>query len=47
MKIRMVTVAIVVFVMTIPASAQIDQIFRGLGVGQQSGLSDVKIGSGL
>ena len=47
MKIRMVTVAIVVFVMTIPASAQIDQIFKGLGVGQQSGLSDVKIGSGL
>jgi hypothetical protein len=47
MKIRIVTVAIVVFVMTIPASAQIDQIFKGLGVGQQSGLSDVKIGSGL
>ena len=39
--------AIVVFVMTIPASPQIDQIFKGLGIGQQSGLSDVKIGSGL
>ena len=47
MKIRMATVAIVVFVMTIPASAQIDQILKGLGIGQQSGLSDVKIGSGL
>ena len=31
----------------LPASAQLDQILKGLGIGQKSGLSDVKIGSGL
>ena len=30
-----------------PASAQFDWIFKGLGLGQQSGLSDVRIASGL
>ena len=30
-----------------PASAQVDQLLKGLGVGQQSGLSEVKIGDGL
>jgi hypothetical protein len=29
------------------ASAQVDQLLKGLGVGQQSGLSEVKIGDGL
>jgi len=30
-----------------PASAQMDRLFKGFGLGQQSGLNDVKIGSGL
>jgi hypothetical protein len=38
---------ITIFLTALPASAQIDRIFKGLGLGQQSELSDVKIGSGL
>ena len=30
-----------------PASAQVDQLLKGLGLGQQSGLSEVKIADGL
>ena len=30
-----------------PASAQLGRIFKGLGLGQKGGLSEVKIGSGL
>jgi hypothetical protein len=30
-----------------PASAQLDQFLKGLGIGQPSGLTDAKIGSGL
>jgi hypothetical protein len=37
----------VVLLTTAPASAQLDQLFKGLGMGQPSGLSDAKIGSGL
>jgi hypothetical protein len=37
----------VVLLTTAPASAQLDQLFKGLGIGQPSGLSDAKIGSGL
>jgi hypothetical protein len=37
----------VVFITVLPASAQLDQILKGLGGGGKSGLSDVKIGSGL
>jgi hypothetical protein len=38
----------VVFITVLPASAQLDRIYKGLGVGGQgSGLSDAKIGSGL
>jgi hypothetical protein len=47
MIIRMLTIVIVVLLTALPASAQLDRIFKGLGVGQQSGLSDAKIGSGL
>jgi hypothetical protein len=43
-----VLVAIAVLLVTVsPAAAQLDQLFKGLGIGQQSGLSDAKIGSGL
>jgi len=37
----------VVLLTTAPASAQLDQLFKGLGIGQPSGLSEAKIGSGL
>jgi hypothetical protein len=47
MIIRMLIISITIFLTTLPASAQIDRIFKGLGLGQQSELSDVKIGSGL
>jgi hypothetical protein len=44
---RMMGVMAVVLLTTAPASAQLDQLFKGLGIGQPSGLSDAKIGSGL
>jgi len=40
-------ISIIIFLTALPASAQIDRIFKGLGLGQQSEMSDVKIGSGL
>jgi hypothetical protein len=41
-------VSMVVFITVLPASAQLDRIYKGLGIGGQgSGLSDAKIGSGL
>ncbi len=42
----LVTVATISFIAT-PAWAQLDQLFKGLGVGQSSGLSDSKVASGL
>jgi hypothetical protein len=47
MIIRMLILSITIFLTASPASAQMDRILKGLGVGQQSGLSDAKIGSGL
>ena len=48
MIIRILIVSMVVFITVLPASAQLDRIYKGLGVGGQgSGLSDAKIGSGL
>ena len=47
MIIRILIVSMVVFITVLPASAQLDQILKGLGGGGKSGLSDVKIGSGL
>ncbi len=48
MMIRMITIALVILVTALPASAQLDRIFKGLGIGEKgSGLSDAKIGSGL
>jgi hypothetical protein len=37
----------IVFLTALPASAQLDQILKGLGIGQKAGLSDAKIASGL
>jgi len=47
MIIRMIIVGMAILLTVVPASAQLDQIFKGLGGGEKSGLSDVKIGSGL
>src|SRR4030043_2209044 len=48
MILRMITVCMVVFLTALPASAQFDRLFKSLGGGEKgSGLSDVKIGSGL
>jgi hypothetical protein len=44
---RVLIIVMVILLTALPASAQLDRIFKGLGVGQQSGLSDAKIGSGL
>jgi len=47
MKIRAFIVCIMVMLIAVPASAQLDRIFKGLGIGQKGDLSDAKIGSGL
>ena len=47
MIIRMFLVGIFILFTALPASAQLDRIFKGLGGGEKSGLSDAKIGSGL
>lgn len=47
MTIRLFVVAAILLLAAAPALAQLDQLFKGLGIGQQSGLSDAKIGSGL
>ena len=44
---RVLIIGMILLLTASPASAQIDRIFKGLGLGQQSGLSDAKIGSGL
>ncbi|NWG03224.1 MAG: DUF4197 domain-containing protein [Syntrophaceae bacterium] len=48
MAIRWIMVGMFILVVAVPASAQLDKIFKGLGIGQQeSVLSDSKIVSGL
>jgi len=47
MMIRAITVIMIILLAALPASAQLDRIFKGLGIGQKGGLSDAKIGSGL
>jgi hypothetical protein len=47
MKIRVFIVCMMLLLIVVPASAQFDKIFKGLGIGQTAGLSDEKIGSGL
>ena len=41
------TIVMIVLLTLSPASAQIDKFMKGLGIGEKSGLSDAKIGSGL
>jgi hypothetical protein len=45
--IRVLTIVLVLLFTALPASAQLDRIFKGLGIGQKAGLSDAKIGSAL
>lgn len=47
MRIRALALGASVLLAAGPASAQFDRILKGLGLGEQSGLTDVKIGSGL
>lgn len=47
MMIRALAVTAVLLLMAPSVSAQLDRVLKGLGVGQQSGLSDAKIASGL
>lgn len=47
MPIRWVLPGILLVLVATPASAQLDQFLKGLGIGQPSGLSEAKIGSGL
>jgi len=47
MILRIITVCMVILLTAFPASAQLDRLFKSLGGGEKSGLSDVKIGSGL
>jgi hypothetical protein len=44
---RLLISIIAIGLVATPASAQVDQLLKGLGAGQQSGLSEVKIGDGL
>ena len=44
---RLLISIIAIGLVATPASAQVDQPLKGLGAGQQSGLSEVKIGDGL
>jgi len=44
---RLLLVVIGIGLATSPASAQVDQFLKGLGIGQQSSLSDVKVDAGL
>ena len=47
MLIRMLVVGMVILLSALPVSAQLDKILKSLGGGEKTGLSDVKIGSGL
>ena len=44
---RVLLAAGMVLLTVAPASAQLDQLLKGLGIGRPSGLSEAKIGSGL
>ena len=47
MIVRIIPIVMIVLLIAQPASAQLDRIFKGLGLGGQKGLSDAKIGEGL
>jgi len=47
MAMRSFLLGVLLVLVATPASAQLDQLLKGLGIGQPSGLSEAKIGSGL
>lgn len=47
MLLRMFTAMAILCLTALPAHAQLDELLRGLGIGQSRGLSEAKIGSGL
>ena len=47
MTARLLAASLVVLLTSSPAQAQLDQLLKGLGIGQPSELSDAKIGAGL
>jgi hypothetical protein len=47
MIIRVLAVGLLILGTAVPASAQFDRFLKDLGIGQQTGLSDTKIASGL
>ena len=47
MMVRVLLAAGMLVLTVRPASAQLDQLLKGLGIGRPSGLSEAKIGSGL
>ncbi len=47
MILRVILSSLLMLMIAVPASAQLDRIFKGLGIGQKGDLSDAKIGSGL
>jgi hypothetical protein len=44
---RVLALAVAILLVATPAWAQLDQLLKGLGIGQQGSLSDAKIGAGL
>jgi hypothetical protein len=47
MFLRIVAIGLMILFISFPASAQLDRLLKGIGVGGQKGLSDAKIGEGL
>lgn len=47
MIVRIILIVLVALLIAQPASAQLDRLLKGIGVGGQKGLSDAKIGEGL
>jgi uncharacterized protein DUF4197 len=47
MPARALALAVAIVLLATPAWAQLDQLLKGLGIGQQGTLSDAKIGAGL
>ena len=47
MRTYLLALVIGIGMVAIPASAQVDQLLKGMGIGQQSGLSEGKAGAGL
>ena len=47
MRTHLLALVIGIGLLTTPASAQVDQLLKGMGIGQQSGLSEGKAGAGL